>query len=296
MSDNPVGYYETGEKHGLPMDKIKISPSKFHQFFSGDKYKWAEYTLSGVSDFDGNTGSCTGNIIHYLAECYIEDRKPPQGDIDSYITGLKASDDIDPVEIERRYQEMYDNLEHHYLSQHKWVMAEPYLWENMGKYCVLAGSIDAVRKVTEEEISNGASPDQVVVVDFKSSSAKTAVKRNEKKHDYQAMLYCMMLSNADYDVYGYEIVHITPFFEKGSKYGNKTKNSVPTVTPIFKEYSHSDNFIKSYGMLDLVVDTCDIVVDDTSIQWAIFGDLRLKSQPYDMSKYKPTKEQRKLRG
>ncbi len=274
--DTRIGMYNDGLKHGLPLDKFKISPSSFYLFHE-TPHKWLETQFFGDDVFKPNNGSCAGSLVHAHAEAYYSQEPITDAEIAEYLGTLHYRTDtfmgntfvaLDPAVVAEKWKGMYNVLEMQYLDKVDIHSVEPYIFTETSDTTVLAGSVDMLR---HDPMTGG-----LVVVDYKTCAKQP--KSAELKHKYQVQLYAHILTELGHNITGYEIVYVS------DKQVLKTKTNPQTVKVY--TFPFEPEFIAS--QIKLVADTMDFFFNNPEHAYIIFKDYRLKGRTFDVAKYLPS--------
>lgn len=183
-------YYSGSDK--LPEGAIKISPSSFSSFFD-ETHRWfRERVLGEEPEFQGNTMSTLGTVVHGLAEMYMRTGEVDAEPVEEYLATI-TDPDIDLAFVREQYKGMYDTLYRRFLSKHIGT-PEPFLHEVILPGIVLAGSIDLL---TDTE-----------VVDYKTTRGRvpTTIPR---KYWFQQMCYVWLARKKGLAINSFRLVYIT---------------------------------------------------------------------------------------
>ncbi|MCF6330995.1 MAG: PD-(D/E)XK nuclease family protein [Sulfurimonas sp.] len=278
-----INYYETGEGI-IPEGMIKLSPSRFETFFS-KPHEWFRELIMNEEGFQGNSGSNIGNIIHATAERYDNKLDLLEPEIESFIQSLKeVTNEDEPwknlnhLVIREAYPDM-QRLVKEYIDKYPAEFTEGYLWKQISKNVIIAGSYDRLRV--------NPMTGNYIIVDYKTTGDKLPPKRMEYKHKLQLYMYAWMLRKQGKLVDGIEVVYITRYHHgsepkvsaKTGKLGSRGRDYPATLTSLQYEFTDkNDIFIDQ--LIHLASDTLEYFIENPSTAYMLFKDYRLKGKDF----------------
>lgn len=167
-------------------EKIVIRPSSIRSFMETGDLWWKRH-IENTDDFNGNTKTYLGTVVHAFAETYYT-----MGEFNPHAILENAPEEVDKTFVLANYKGMCDALEDKYLSkQAKPELLEHFMKKDLDNDFVLQGTCDFY--------NDG------VLGDY-----KTSAKPVKKIDDYlnQLHIYAYLLSLTDREVHTYRIVNI----------------------------------------------------------------------------------------
>lgn len=134
----------------MPDDCIfKISPSAISKFFEMPVIWYKDQVLK-ETQFNGNTASVLGSVIHGLAEQYARGIQSSKEEVEKYLTKHMFNTDVNVNEVRELYPEMAKALINNYISKNKPTEVEVSLYKEVKRGVYLAGTYDNLTGGTPE--------------------------------------------------------------------------------------------------------------------------------------------------
>ena len=210
----------------LPENHIRISASQLSLFFDKTSDWWREQILKETPKFIHSTASELGTCIHAAAAMYHDTKSVDKQAILDYIDTLGP--DIDKTEIRTQLKPMIETLINSYCSKTKHTTSEEFISYEVLPNIFVGGSMDA------------GTPD--TVVDYKTTSAKTAPTSFPRQYYFQLMTYSWVLKQLGRAPSTLRLVYITRMIDGGysDKTGKKLKDYDSTCTVLNHSITDSD--------------------------------------------------------
>lgn len=283
MNIKPIGNYETG-KGIIPDNMIKLSPSRFEDFFSRP-HEWFRELMMNEAGFTGNSGSNIGNIIHCTAERHELNQELSNDEINEFIDNLEEVENEDQPWmnlnkdlIRSSYQAMQELIKD-YVNQYPATAVEGYTWQQISPNVIVAGSYDRYRI--------NPMTGNYIVTDYKTTGDKLPPKKMSYKHKLQLYMYAWSLRKDGIKIDGIEVVYITRYHTgsepkvsaKTGKLGKPGRDYPATITSI--EYGFTDdNYQFIDDLINLAADTLEYFIDHPESAYMLFKDYRLKGKDF----------------
>lgn len=261
MINNQYFQYNPGT---FPADSFRISPSQLSRFFDTTSQWWREFYLGEAPAFAGSTASELGTCVHAAAAMYHDSQSVDHAAILSYIDSLPS--DIDKAEIHFQYPLMVDTLIQSYLARNTHTYSEEFVSHELLPNIFVGGSIDA------------STPN--IVVDFKTTSAKTPPTSFPRQYYFQLMTYAYLLRKQGRPIDQLRLVYVTRTIDGGysEKTGNKLKDYPSTCTVLNHLITQADWDLID-GCLNLIADSIAFAKANPQSLYLLAQDFRLRTPP-----------------
>lgn len=273
----------------IPADAFGISPSQLSVFFS-KPHLWYASELLDQNDFNGNTSSVIGTIVHYCARSYARAQSVNDQHIYSYLAKTctpshyelvmaaysQDKSTIDELLIEHNER---TDLDIEYILQQFRPMANALM-----KFLKQIGLPQRTEELISAEVLPGyyacGSCDAVIgdrrVIDYKTTSALSAPTSIPYEYKLQLLTYAWIYKQAGLPIDAITIIWITHNqVGRFGKTGKPLEDYPSTVTQCTESVSESDfAFIES--LLKLVAESVQLSVEHPEYRHIIWKDYRLK--------------------
>lgn len=248
----------------FPADSFRISPSQLSRFFDTTSQWWREFYLGEAPAFTGSTASHLGTCVHAAAAMYHDSQSIDHAAILSYIDSLPS--DIDKAEIRFQYPLMANTLIQSYLSRNTHTYSEEFVSHELLPNIFVGGSIDA------------STPN--IVVDFKTTSSKTAPTSFPRPYYFQLLTYAWLLRKQGRPIDQLRLVYVTRTIDGGysEKTGNKLKDYPSTCTVLNHLITQADWDLID-GCLNLIADSIAFAKANPQSLYLLAQDFRLRTTP-----------------
>ena len=197
MSLLDFDYFDGGEEI---QDCIRVSPSRFNKLWSNPS-EWYRETVEGESNFEGNTATYLGTIVHAIADLVANDpngnRDSLDDEVEAYLATIPFSRlDINKQEIRSLWRDMSSMACSEYVLHTDYHSTEEFIYHKLDDNLVVGGTYDFIKKD-----GNG----NLVLGDYKTASKKPSsigMYRN------QLLLYAWVLKQKGITIDSIEIVAI----------------------------------------------------------------------------------------
>ena len=267
-------YFAYNDGMEITNNAFRISASQVSKFFDKTS-QWYRENLMGESGFAGNTSSELGNCVHAAAHMYIETKEVDYAQIDEYINNLGP--DIDKSHIKAQYPQMVAALLP-FIERHTPAEAEKFVFHELAPGIVAGGSIDAVLGRMVKVKDTFTYPDVVTLMDWKTTSAKTAPTTFSRNYWFQQMVYAWVLKQQGIDVRFIKLIYINQA-EVGriSEKTGKALKDYPSVVSVVTEEVTDENLELIGSCLQLVAESVQTWYDQPELRHLLAQDLRLKT-------------------
>ena len=253
--------YYGGADH-IPKGSFRISPSSFNGFMQYP-HNWYREQVLGQGDFEGNTATVIGTLVHYVAEKVAKGETPDKDQMMQYVENMSDIEDVNANEVLSAYKRMAEVLVNDYVLKNIPTTVEDFIAYDMGDGVWVAGSVDA--------FDNGC------VIDYKTYSSKTKPKSIPLGYKYQLLIYAYVYTKLGYEVDRIRLVYVNRDIDGGisEKTGKPLKSYPPEVTVLTESITKDDlDFIES--LLTMCKETYLKAKEDPSLVHLLFRDMRLK--------------------
>lgn len=267
--------YDNG-KGIVPEGAFRISASQVSKFFDYTN-QWYREHLLGEGGFEGNTASELGNCVHAAANMYINEQIVHYDLIEAYINTLGP--DIDKDHIRTQYPLMVSTLLP-FITRHRPTEAEKFVFHEILPGIVAGGSIDALQGRVVRIGDKITYPDGVTIMDWKTTSAKTAPTKFSRNYWFQQMVYAWVLKQKGVNVHWIKLVYITQS-EVGrisDKTGKPLKDYPSEISVVTEEVTET-NLELIGSCLQLIAESVKTWNDKPELRYLLAQDLRLRERP-----------------
>ena len=254
--------YNDGSKH-LPEGVFKISPSSFNNFITYP-HNWYRDQVLGEKQFDGNTASVIGTLVHYVAEKVAKGEAPNKDEITQYVANQSDNPDVETNVVLASYVAMAERLVNDYVLKNMPTRVEEFISYDMGDGVHVGGSVDALHA-------------ESCIVDYKTYNSKSKPKSIPMGYKYQLLIYAYIYQKMGVEIDRIRLVYINRFIDGGisQKTGKALKSYAPEVTVLTESITDDDmNFIES--VLLLCKETYLKSIEDPSLVHLLYRDMRLQ--------------------
>jgi hypothetical protein len=276
MSNTP--YFDYNDGADITNNAFRISASQVSKFFDRTS-EWYRENLAGETGFTGNTATELGNCVHAAAHMYIDTGEVDFKQIEEYIKTLAGSD-IDTDHIRTQYPYMVAVLLP-FIDSHMPTEAEKFVFHELSPGIVAGGSIDAIQghvANSNDDETVVYTEDAVTLMDWKTTSAKTAPTKFSRNYWFQQMVYAWVLKQQGVNVRWIKLVYITQS-EVGrvsEKTGKALKDYPATVSVVTEEVT-DDNLELIGSCLKLVAESVETWYKKPELRHLLAQDMRLKT-------------------
>lgn len=264
---NPLEYVH----FKMPEDgKFKISPSAFSDFVE-KPHRWYYKEVAKTDDFEYNTSSVLGTIVHYCAEQIAKNEEVDKQAIEDYINSKEPNDEFDPAIVRAQYKTMAERIVNDYVHPNKnsfFKVEESYSCHVRDGFYV-AGTPDLLQ---------GSAMD-CMITDYKTYNKTTKPRAIPSYYKYQLLTYAYLLGKNDITATRIRLVYVNRFIEGkiSEKTGKRGKEYPPEITVLTEEVTPEDmQFIDS--MINLCIDTVEMGWIHPELLHIIYHDPRLKPE------------------
>jgi|SaaInlStandDraft_4_1057021.scaffolds.fasta_scaffold23620_3 hypothetical protein len=264
---NPLQYND--HKADMPDDCIfKISPSQFPKFADKPHF-WYRSEVLGIKDFEYNTSTVLGTVVHYCADQVAKQLPVDTNIITEYIESFEDKEDYDPDAVKHHYVEMAERLVNDYVLENAFLETEKFVVAPIRDGYYIGGQLDALQ----------GEKDECMIVDYKTYHSKTTPRAFNSTYRYQLLTYAAALVRLGYTPTRIRLVYVNRHIEGAisEKTGKQLKSYPPTVTVLTETITEEDYaFINS--LLELCVDSVEASKAHPELTHVIWHDQRLKEE------------------
>lgn len=235
----------------LPEDCIfKISPSAISKFFEMPVIWYKEQVLK-ETQFEGNTASVLGSIIHGLAEQYVKGEKSSRENVEEYLAKYQFNTNVDLEEIRTHYPNMASILINEYVRRNKPTEVERSLCKEIKDGVYLAGTFDNRTGST--------------LIDYKSTSTKPKTDKIPWNYYIQLMAYAWLLKQEGTTIDRIRIVWIV-----------KPTKTLPVRIFVVNQTIEEKDYQAIEDVLQIISDTILLVKEQPELTYLLFKSMQLK--------------------
>ena len=267
-------YFEYNDGKEITNNAFRISASQVSKFFDSTS-AWYREHLMGEGGFEGNTATELGNCVHAAAHMFINTGDVDYDQINTYIDTLGS--DIDKDHIRTQYPTMVSALLP-FIERHAPTEAEKFVFHELLPGIGAGGSIDALQGRVVKEEEELTYPDDVTLMDWKTTSAKTAPVKFTRNYWFQQMVYAWVLKQKGINVRWIKLVYVTQgeVGRVSEKTGKRLKDYPSTVSVVTEEVTES-NLELIGSCLQLIAESVDTWNTNPELRHLLAQDMRLKT-------------------
>lgn len=246
---------------------LKISPSSFATFIERP-WHWYRTQIQKKDQFEYNTSSVIGTIVHYCAEKVAKGEEVNEDAIEEYITSLDENDNYNREEVRNAWYLMAATLINSYVIKEKetYLQIEEQVCSPISKGFYVAGTLDVLQGTKED----------CMITDYKTYNSKIKPKSISSGYRYQLLTYAAALISQGYNVTRIRNVYINRNIDGGisEKTGKPLKSYPPEVTVHTETVVQEDiDYINS--MLELCKDSVLATEQHPELAHVIWHDPRI---------------------
>ena len=235
----------------LPEDcKFKISPSSISKFFEYPII-WYKDQVLGETQFDGNTASVLGTVIHALAESYSRGIQTDRTMIDTFLRKYRFRTDIDTDTIKSLYPDMAALLINDYLRHNPASEVEQSLCHEVKDGIYVAGTFDNRTGST--------------IVDYKNVTTKPKADKIPWNYYIQLMAYAWMCKQEGIEIDKIRLVYTV----------RPTKTLPPRLFKVTQVINEQD-YQAIEDVLTLIADTVLLGTEKPELNYLLYKSMQLK--------------------
>jgi len=257
---NRFNYYN-GENETT---SFRISASGVSRFFTSTS-SWFTENLTDMSEgFTGNTASVLGTLVHGHLEAYVKGETIEDSEVQEYLTTQSTVvDDLDINYIEYQLPIMVQ-VALEYLQDTHLGIPERFIFKDLLPGVCVGGSIDL--------------HNDNVVIDYKTTSAKTAPKNIAYAHKIQLLTYAKLLRDEGTNITSMRIVYITTDIDGGiSEKTGKPLKSYPSDVQILEEPILPEDLEMIDNIWNVIAESVVLFRDNPELRHILSQDMRLKN-------------------
>ena len=261
---HPLEYVPTAKPNPTA---FVFSPSQFNKFI--DKpWEWYRQIVQKLDQFEGNTASVLGTVVHYCAEQAANRERVDHTMIEDFVCSQEL-EDYDSDIVMNCYYEMADVLCKEFVLKANPLMVEGTVMAEVKNNFFVGGTADLLEGTKED----------CILTDYKTYSSTTKPKVIPKYYKHQLLCYAFALRKMGYNVTRIRLVYVNrPIIGAISpKTGKQFKSYPSEVTELTEVLTEEDlAFIES--MFDLAIDSLEAAKKHPELTHVIFHDNRLKEE------------------
>jgi hypothetical protein len=241
----------------IPNSNFRISPSSIGKFFDYPSIWYKEHVLGEKPEFNGNTASVLGTVIHALAEEYGKNKSTPSNAkelCNEYIDSFKNNEDVDCSLVKSLYEGMASTLINDYLRYNIPSKVEEQVYTEVKNNIYVGGSCDALHGNT-------------TITDYKNVGKKPSTDTIPFNYKIQLLSYALCYKNMGYPIDRIQIVYTV----------RPTKTLPPRVFQVAQMINNEDWDLIN-NTLELIADTVELVKRDPSLAYIVFKSMKLKEK------------------
>ena len=235
--------------------RFKISPSQISKFFDYPTI-WYKEQILGESEFNGNTATTLGTIIHAFAESFANGNPISRDDVEEYFEHLKKTRGVggDPInfnEIRELYPDMASLLINEYVRHNMPDSTEDQLLAPITDDVVVAGSCD--------------NRTNSIVVDYKNVSTKPNTNAIPFGYKIQLLAYAYMYRHSGQDIDRIRLVYTV-----------RPTKTLPVRTFTVTEVVKAEDWEMIENTLKLIAESVEKIKTNPELTHLIFKSYKLK--------------------
>lgn len=273
----------------LPDGAFGISPSQLATFFSSPTQWYNEQVKGNKAEFQGNTSSYLGTIVHFIAESYTKTGTYSESEIYKYLikelcSELEDLPDFSDSEACQEY--LLENADKPDIDVS--IILEKF--EDMGGHLIdyldKVGTPSNAEDLIKAEVKDGVyvsgscdayDADRKTITDYKTTSITSPKDTIPYNYKLQLLCYAYIYRALGYEVEKIEIVWVTqPQLNRISEKTGKPLKDYPCKVVTATHYLTPDDWEFIESVLYLVAETVKADKDYPELRHIIWKDYRLK--------------------
>lgn len=268
-----TSYFEYNDGNELTNNAFRISASQVSKFFDSTA-AWYREHLMGEGGFEGNTATELGNCVHAGIDMFVCTGDIDYDQIEEYIETLGP--EIDKDHIRAQYPQMLTAVIP-FVQRHKPAETERFVFHELLPGIVAGGSIDAIQGRVVKSGDTITYPDDVTIMDWKTTSSKTAPTRFSRNYWFQQMVYAWVLKQQGVNVRWIKLVYITQSdVGRISEKTGKPLKDYPSEVSVVTEEVTETNLELIGSCLQLIAESVQTWNNQPELRYLLAQDLRLK--------------------
>jgi hypothetical protein len=241
----------------IPNSNFRISPSSIGKFFDYPSIWYKEHILKEKPEFNGNTASVLGTVIHAIAEEYGRyGSTPPNARelCNNYINSFKNNEDVDCDLVKNLYEGMATILINDYLRYNIPNKVEEQVFTEVKNGIYVGGSCDALHGRT-------------TITDYKNVGKKPSIDSIPFNYKIQLLSYALCYKNMGYPIDRIQIIY--------------TVRPTKTLSPRVFQVAHTiqdEDWKLINDTLELIADSVELVKKNQSLAYIVFKSMNLKEK------------------
>ena len=260
--------YYNGENE---TSSFRISASGISRFFTSTSKWFAENLTNTAEGFKGSTASVLGTLVHGHLEAYVKGQIIEDSEIEEYL--VMQSMIIDELDVNYiKYQlPIMVSVAIEYLQDTELGTAERFIYKDLLPGICVGGSMDL-------HTDN-------VVIDYKTTSAKTIPKNIAYAHKIQLLTYSKLLREQGINITTMRIVYITTDIMGAiSEKTGKPLKSYPSDVQILEEAVLPDDLDMIDNIWNVIAESVALFRDRSELRHVIGQDMRLRGVKCTLAK------------
>jgi hypothetical protein len=256
--------YNNGEE--VTKGAFRISASQLSKFFDQTS-AWYHENLLGEEGFTGSTASMLGTVVHAGIEMYVTSGEVDYEALEDRVLSID-DEEIDTGRILSQYQHMIDAALP-YVDNNMPEEVEKFIFHELLPGIGAGGSLDAIKGLKD--------PHGATIMDWKTTSSKTAPVKFSRNYWFQQMCYAWVLKQQGVNVRYIKLVYITAsdVNRVSEKTGKQLKDYPSIVTEVVEEVT--DSGLELIGScLQVVADSVKTWNDQPELRYLLAQDGRLR--------------------
>lgn len=254
-------YFEYNDGADITNGAFRISASQVSKFFDRTS-EWYHENLLGAEGFTGSTATVLGTAVHAGIEMYVREGEVKWDQLYDFIMSHARDEEIDVNHILEQYEPMI-NTALPFVDKNMPDEVEKFVFHEILPGIGAGGSIDALRGDT--------------IMDWKTTSAKTAPTKFSRNYWFQQMVYAWVLRQQGITINYLKLVYITQNDTgRVSEKTGKPLKDYPSTVSVVTEQVTEEGLELIESCLKLVAESVKTWNDAPELRHLLAQDLRLK--------------------
>ena len=262
MSNHDYFGYNDGAE--VTKGAFRISASQISKFFDSTS-KWYHEHLLGEEGFTGSTATVLGTTVHAGIEMYVREGEVNWDELEKFILSHSRDEEIDVDRILAQYEPMISTALP-FVDKNMPDEVEKFVFHEILPGIGAGGSIDALRGDT--------------IMDWKTTSAKTAPTKFSRNYWFQQMLYAWVLKQQGITINYLKLVYITQNDTgRVSEKTGKPLKDYPSTLSVVTEQVTEESLELIGSCVKLIAESVKTWNEQPELRHLLAQDMRLKPKP-----------------
>ena len=207
----------------------------------------------GEAQFQGNTSSVLGSIVHGLAEMYVKGKDTSSEMVEAYLRRQLLKPDVNIQEVRELYPDMAAALINEYIRYNKPTEVERSLCYEVKDGVYVAGTFD--------------NRTNTIIVDYKNVGTKPNTTKIPWNYYIQLMAYAWMMKQEGTPIDRIRLVYVV-----------RPTKTLPIRVFKVTQIINDDDYQNIEDVLNLIADTVLLGKERPELNYLLYKSMQLKDQ------------------